>query len=573
MENHKVAQIFEQIADILELQGVNRFRYLAYRRAAQIVDNLPTDVRTIYDDDPAKFQEIKGIGKDLSAKIVEILETGKCAMHEELLAGFNEGLLELLTIRGLGPKKVKKFHEELGIEDIHQLKEAAQQGKLAELDGMGEKSQTEILRSIEIHEQHRERVLLHTATYIAESLVEFMKECPEVDQVQYAGSCRRGKETIGDIDILATGSDHSKIIEHFVNHRDVEDILAHGDTKASIFTSGGIQVDLRVVEAKSFGAALYYFTGSKEHNIHARKLAIAKGYKLNEYGVFKGEKQLAGATEADMFAVLGLPYIIPEMRQDNGEVEAGLAGKLITPIELSDIKGDLHMHTTASDGKDDLETMVKAAQAKGYAYIAITDHSPSTRVANGLSIDRLENHLKTLDEIDKKTKGMKILKGSEIDILEDGTLDYPDEILAQLDLVNISVHSKFNLSAKEQTARIIKAMSNPHVTILCHPTGKVEKRRESYSVDMVKIARAAKEYNVALEVNGSARLDLNSANIRLAKDEGAKFVINTDSHKDQHLDFMRFGVMMARRGWLEKSDVINTLDLDAFLGFFNKPTA
>ncbi len=571
MENQKISRIFQEIGDILELQGVNRFRYLSYHRASQTISNLQRDLRAIYEENPIGLREIPGIGPALSDKIIEILETGQCKEHQTLLSGFSKGILELLTIRGLGPKKVKKFYDELGVDTLAKLKAAAETGQLAGLPGMGEKSQTEILKSISDHEKHRERALLHTATLLAEALVRYMEKCPEVEKVTYAGSLRRGKETIGDIDILTTGTDHEKIIDYFVSQPDVDIILAQGDTKASLLLEEGIQVDLRVVEEASFGAALYYFTGSKEHNIRTRKIAISKGLKINEYGLYRGEEWIAGRTEEEMFEGLELPYIIPELREDSGEVEAGYAGQLPHSIEVDDIRGDLHVHTEASDGKHSLEAMVAEARKLGYEYMAITDHSPAVRVANGLDEKRVIEHIAKIDALNATLKDFRILKGAEIDILEDGSLDYPDEILKKLDLVNISVHSKFGLTASEQTARIIKAMSHPLVTMLCHPTGRIVKQREPYLIDIVAIARAAKEYRVALEINGSARLDLNPGNCRLAKEQGAKFMINTDAHQTEHLHFMRFGIQMARRGWIEKEDVLNTLPLEELLGYFGRP--
>lgn len=568
MENTKVARIFSEMADILELQGVNRFRYLAYRRAAQTLETLGTDVRTMYDEDPTGFRKIPGIGPDLSAKIVEILETGQCRAHQQLLAGFSKGLLELLSVRGLGPKKVRKFYDALGVDDLKKLKRAAEAGDLAKLEGMGEKSQADLLKAISEHELHRERLLLHAATVMAEDMVAYMKTCHRVDHAEYAGSCRRGKETIGDLDILATGKNHEKIIDHFVSHPRVNTILAQGDTKASVLMDEGVHVDLRVVSDDSFGAALYYFTGSKEHNIRTRKLAISKGLKINEYGVFKGEKRVAGRTEKEMFKVLGIPFIIPEMRRDDGEVEAALEDKLPDSLERSDIRGDLHMHTEETDGKDSMEDMVATAKKLGYEYIAITDHSPAVRVAHGMSPTRLLDYLARIDALNKKVKGLTILKGSEVDILEDGSLDYEDALLAKLDLVNVSIHSKFNLPAGEQTARIVKAISNPYVTILNHPTGQIIKQRDPYPVDMVAVARAAAKHRVALEVNGSKRLDLNAGNIKLAKEHGAKFVVCTDSHRTSSLEHMRFGVMLARRGWLEARDVLNTLPLEKMMKFW-----
>lgn len=611
MENQKIARIFKEIGDVLELQGENRFRVLAYQRAAQTIDSLNADVRTLYDETREKtaegkakvFEQIPGIGKDLASKIVEILETGKCRMHQQLLAGFDKGLLELLTVRGLGPKKVRKFFEALGVDNVAKLKAAAEKGEIAKLPGMGEKSQTEILKALEEHAKHRERIILHAAVLMAEEMVAYMKRCPMVKHCEYAGSCRRGKETIGDLDILATGSDHAKIIDYFVKHREVTTVLAQGDTKASVLLEEGVQVDLRVVDDAHFGAALQYFTGSKEHNVHMRKIAISKGLKVSEYGVFRTRRQksenrsqegegkqggkeprqgglVASKTEEEVYKALGLPYFIPEIRRDEGEIEAGLKGKLPKSIELQDIRGDLHVHTTYSDGEHSLEAMVMAAMELGYEYVAISDHSPAVRVANGMNEKRLLEYIKVIEALNEKLKrsgkavrGGKpfvILKSSEVDILEDGSLDYPDELLKRLDLVNISVHRKFNLLAAVQTARIVKALSNPYVTILSHPTGQIVKQREPYAVDLVAVARAAAKYRVALEVNGSHRLDLGPGNIRLAKEQGAKFVVNTDSHQKNHLTFMRFGVMLARGGWLEAKDVLNTLPVERMMGYWRK---
>lgn len=565
MENQRVAQIFQEIGDILELKGEDRFRYLSYHRAAQTIANLSQNIRKIHDD--GKLEEIPGIGEALAAKISEILNTGKCATHQNLLAEFDKGLLELLSVRGLGPKKVRKFYLELGIDNIGKLKTAAEKGLIAELPGMGEKSQADILKAILEHEKHVARVHLTTATFLAEFLIKYMQDCPAVKQVVYAGSLRRGKETIGDIDLLATGKNHSAIIDHFLAHHDISLVLAQGDTKASVILEGGVQVDLRVVDEKSFGAALYYFTGSKNHNIATRKLAIKKGLKINEYGIFRGEKSLAGRTEKEIFTVLKLPYIEPELREDQGEVEFAQKTALPTLVELADIRGDLHWHTTASDGRNTLEEMVTAARGLGYEYVCVADHSTSARVAHGLDTARIMDQIKQIDALNKKLRNFTVLKGAEVDILADGSLDYPDEILKKLDWVTVSVHTKFTLSMAEQTARIIKAISNPCVNVLGHPTGRIVNSRESYELDIEAVARAAKKYNVALEINANGRLDLSGSNARLAKDCGAKFVINTDAHSTDQLDLMRFGVVTARRGWLTKKDVLNTLPVKKLLAW------
>ena len=390
-----------------------------------------------------------------------------------------------------------------------------------------------------------------------------MKDCSKVSRAEYAGSLRRGRETVGDIDILATGKDHNQIIRHFLAHQDVSLVLAQGETKASVILEGGVQVDLRVVDEKSFGAALYYFTGSKNHNIATRKLAIKKGLKINEYGVFKGEKSIAGKTEKEIFKVLGLPYIIPELREDQGEVQAGFDGKLPKSVELADIRGDLHLHTNWSDGRNTLEEMVAAAQKLGYEYLCVSDHSTSARIANGLDLGRIKDQIKQVEALNKRLRGFKVFKGAEVDILTDGSLDFPDEILAQLDWITASVHSKFTLSSAEQTARLIKAISNPYVHVLGHPTGQIVNRREPYELDIAAVARAAAKNNVALEINSNMRLDLSATNIRIAKEHGVKFVINTDAHSIDQLGLMRFGVTTARRGWLEKGDVLNTLPIEA----------
>lgn len=576
MENLKIAQIFREMADILELMGENRFRYLAYRRAAQTIEHSSQEMRQMADENPKKLLDLPGVGQGLADKIVEILHSGDCREHQMLLAGFKTGLLELLTVRGLGPKKVKKFYTELGIDSLSKLKHAAETGLLAKLPGMGEKSQAGVVQAIKDHEKHSQRLILHAATEMADRLVVHLKTCPVVDRVEYAGSCRRKQETVGDIDILVTWKtekDHARIVAHFVTQPDVRQILAHGETKASVIlesANGPIQSDLRVVDESSFGAALHYFTGSKAHNIAMRKLAISKGFKLNEYGLFKGEKKIAGKTEKSIFKALGLPYIIPELRRDEGEIDAALNHTLPHPVELSDIQGDLHMHTRESDGGNTLEEMVAAAQALGYRYIGITEHSTSLRVASGLDENRLIDHLRHIDSLNKKLRNFRILKSAEVDILEDGRLDYPDEILKKLDFVNISVHTKMNLPSEQQTARVLKAMANPYVSVLCHPTGRIVNDREPYPIDLIEIARAAKKYRVALEISSSLRLDLNEGNCRLAHAEGAKFVINTDSHRTESLNSMQFGVAMARRGWLEKKDILNTLPVEKLLAYFRK---
>lgn len=571
MINNKIADIFQEIGDILEIQDENVFRIRSYQRAAQIIRNLPTDLEELKKKDPKKIRAIKGIGEDLYNKIIEIIETGKCDMHQKLLGHFHPGLLDMLRLRGIGPKKVKLIYTNLGIKDLKELERAAKQGELRDLPGMGEKTEEAIIKSIDDLQRYSKRSLLPLALDEAKLLIFYLKENKFVSKAEYAGSLRRRRETIGDIDILVctNAKNHNKknvksIMDHFVKYDHTEEILAHGPTKSSIVLDTGIQVDLRVVEEKSFGAALHYFTGSKAHNIIIRDIAKKKGLKVNEYGVFKGEKQIAGKTEEEVFKSVGLPYIIPELRRNDGEIEAARKGKLPKSIDIKDIRGDLHMHTNQSDGSQPLPKVVEECFKIGYEYIAITDHSQSSTIANGLDKKRILKQMKDIDKLNKQyeKKNFKILKGSEVDILPDGSLDFPDEILAQFDIFPASVHSRFTMKQAEMTERIIKAMKNPHVKVLGHPTGRLINRREPYDVDMDAIIEAAIEYKVALELNAQPlRLDLTDKYLKRAKEKGAKIVIGTDSHHTSQRVYMNYGIFIARRGWLEKKDVLNTRPL------------
>lgn len=580
MINNKIADIFQEIGDILEIQDENVFRIRSYQRAAQIIRNLAVDLEELKKKDPKKIRAIKGIGEDLYNKIIEIIETGKCDMHQKLLEHFHPGLLDMLRLRGIGPKKVKLIYTNLGIKDLKELERAAKEGRLCDLPGMGEKTQEAIIKSIDDLQRYSERSILPIALDEAQTLISYIKENKFVSSAECAGSLRRRKETIGDIDILVCtkekshdGKNVKSIMDHFINYSHVEEILAHGPTKSSIVLDTGIQVDLRVVQEKSFGAALHYFTGSKAHNIAIRDIAKKKGLKVNEYGVFKGTKQIAGKTEEEVFKSVGLPYIIPELRKNDGEIEAAKKGKLPKSIELKDIRGDLHMHTNMSDGSQSLETVAENCFKAGYEYIAITDHSPSSTIANGLDKKSLIKQIKEIDKLNKKyeKENFKILKGSEVDILPDGSLDFPDEILAQLDIFPVSVHSRFSMKQAEMTDRIIKAMKNPYVKILGHPTGRLINRREPYEVDMDAIIDAAIEYRVALELNAQPlRLDLTDKYLRRAKEKGAKIVIGTDSHHTSQRVYMNYGIFIARRGWLEKKDVLNTRPLDKLFDYWKK---
>lgn len=572
MDNKKIAEIFNEIADILEIKGESFFRVNAYRKGALAVSNYPKPLADVLTNSPKDLDKIPGLGKALKSKIEELIKTGKSKAHENYKKGFPPGLLEILKIRTLGPKKVKLFYTELAIKTVDELKAAAEKGLLRDLPKMGEKSEEEILKAIEEFRQFStDRSLVHEAHTAAISVIEHMQKMKEVDQIQYAGSLRRSQETIGDVDILVTSKniskDREKIMQHFTTYDEVINVIAEGDTKSSVILSNGIQVDLRLVKNESFGAALHYFTGSKDHNVRLRDIAKKRGMKVNEYGLFEGEKRLAGETEEGMFENLDLPWIPPEMRRNDGEFEYAMQhGKLPELIQLNDIKGDLHNHSTYSDGKNTLEEMTKAFIKQGYEYFAITDHSPLMPVAKGMSPADVKRQWEEIDELNKKYEGkIKILKGSEVDILKDGSLDYEDSILSQLDVVVISAHMHQNLDFDEQTKRIIRAVENPYSMILGHPTGRLINKRPEMKFDMEKVIDACIANNVALEINSQPlRLDLAEKYIRVAKEMGAKFAINTDSHTVDTIGYMQYGVGMARRGWLTKKDIINTQGLSAF---------
>ncbi|MFC1810665.1 DNA polymerase/3'-5' exonuclease PolX [Patescibacteria group bacterium] len=571
MINKTISEIFQEIGDILEIKDENRFKILAYHRAAQIIRNLATDLSKTYKKDPKRILEIKGIGKDLYLKIVEIIETGKCDQHQRLLEEIPGGVLDMLRLRGVGPKKVKMFYITLGLKSPKELEKACRNGKIHILPGMGERTELSILKAIDDMQRFAKRTLMPFALEEANLMIDYMKKKKSVNNIEYAGSLRRRKETVGDIDILVAASkkDAPKIMEHFVSYDHVEEVLAHGKTKSSIVLNTGIQIDLRVVEEKSYGAALHYFTGSKAHNIALRDRAKKKGLKVSEYGVFKGAKQIAGKTEESVFKSVGLPFIIPELRKNDGEIEAALKDKLPKSIELKDIQGDLHMHTNASDGTQDLETVAENCRKAGYKYIAITDHSKTSVIAKGLDEKKLLKQFKEIDKLNKKYKDFTILKGCEIDILKDGKLDFSDEILAQMDIFPASIHSGFTTKKEKMTDRIIKAMSNPYVKIIGHPTGRLINRRDPYELDMDAIIDAAKEYKVALELNAQPlRLDLKDIYLRRAKEKGVKITIGTDSHHTSQQIYMSYGIYMARRGWLEKKDVLNTRTLKQLLNYW-----
>ncbi len=564
-----IAGIFEEMGDILDIQGADSFRINAYRKAALNILNFPRDLRDIVDKAPNDLPKIPGIGQHLKGKIVELVQTGHCKEHDKLKKSIPAGLLEMLRIRTLGPKKVKLLYSKLHIKSIKELKKAAEAQKIRELEGMGEKSESEILKAIDEHSKFStERVLISEAMMEATRIIEYMKKCKEVAKIEYAGSLRRYKETIGDIDILVTVKDSKKsrviVIDHFAVYDDVLNVIAKGDTKSTIMLSSGMHVDLRVIDDNGFGAAMHYFTGSKQHNIRLRDIAKRKGLKVSEYGVFKGRKLIACKSEEDVFKAVGFPYIIPEIRRNEGEIEYAQKHKKMPKfVELSDIRGDLHSHSNYSDGKNSIEEMAEAMIAKGYEYFAMTDHSSIVGVTGGMGSKDIKRQWKEIDKLNKKYgRKIHILKGSEVDILKDGGLDFGDEILKELDIVIIAVHMYQRLGAGAQTKRLIAAIENPYSNILAHPSGRLLNKRPQMEYDVEKVIDACVSNGVALEINSNPlRLDLVDKYVRIAKDKGAKIAINTDAHSPSQLDFMGYGVGIARRGWLEKKNVLNTQPL------------
>lgn len=561
MKNQEIAGIFKQVAQILEIKGDNPFRIRAYERAAQNIESLPEEIENFIKE--ARLRDIAGIGKDLEEKIKEIVTTGKLKQLEDLKKDIPQGLIDMLSIPGIGPKTLKLLHEKLKINDVVMLERMAQAGKIRILPGMGEKTEENILRGIELFKRGRDRLDLKTAMDVAGSFIKELKKLKEVKNINAAGSLRRMKETVKDIDILISSEKPEKIMDRFVSLPDVEDVLAKGETKSSIVTKDGVQVDVRVVGPSSYGAALMYFTGSKEHNIKLRQLAIKNGLKLNEYGIFKKDKKLVGRTEEEMYEKLGLHYIVPELREDRGEVEASIKGKLPNLIEMGDIKGDLHIHSKWSDGGSSIEEIVVRARKMGYEYIAITDHSQGLKVARGLGRKELDIKRQEIDNLNRQYKGMKILFGTEVDIDSDGNLDYPDEILKEMDVVIGAVHLGFKQSKEKMTNRIIKASQNKYVHIIAHPTGRLWGAREPYEIDFEALFKVCRDTGTVLEINSfPQRLDLNDVHCRMARDLRVRVVINTDAHMVEQLDLMKFGVAVARRGWLEKGDILNTLSFE-----------
>ena len=568
MKNLEIAKIFRSIAQILEIKGENPFRIRAYDRASQVISEID-NVEDYANKDT--LTEISGIGVDLASKIKEYLKTGKIRFYQELKKEIPEGVLEMLSIPSLGPKTAKLIYEKLKIKEISTLEKFAKRGKLLELEGIKEKTVENILKGIDLVKKGRERIDIASAWDIADKFLESLSKIKEIQKISAAGSLRRMKETVKDIDILVSSVKPDKIMDVFCSCSDVKEVIAKGPTKSSIISKEGVQVDVRVVEPNSFGAALMYFTGSKNYNIKLRTLAVKRDLKVNEYGVFsaKGKKiknNLASKTEKEIFDLFKMRYIEPELREDNGEIEAALKNKLPALIELGDIKGDLHVHTNYSGGSNTIEEMAVACQKKGYEYVALTDHSKSLRIANGLTENDLRRKKKEIDKINKKMKNFTILYATEVEIDSSGNIDYNMDILEEFDIVVGAIHSGFKQSKEQITKRLVRACQNPRVDIIAHPTGRLWGTRDSYDIDIDEVFGVAKETGTALEINSFPdRLDLGDALIRIAKHKGIRFAIATDSHSTEHLNYIKFGVAMARRGWLGKNNVLNTLSLERLL--------
>ena len=561
IHNTDIADIFNKVANLLDIEGANPFRVRAYRNAARTLSSLPRNVSDMIAENH-DLTNLAGIGKDLAGKIKEIVETGSLSQLEEIESKTPAELNRLMKISGLGPKRVKALHRNLGISGLKELREAAEKEKIRKLDGFGPKTEQAILEDLERMGGQKERIKLPEAEQRAGPLLAYLKKVNGLREIIVAGSFRRRKETVGDLDILVTCKKGSRVMDRFAGYEDVRKVISKGKTRSSVVLRSGLQVDLRVLPQVSYGAALHYFTGSKSHNIAVRKLAVKKGLKINEYGVFKKDKRIAGKTEKEVYDTVKLAFIEPELRENRGEVEAARQGRLPDLIKVEDLRGDLHAHTKETDGHKSLEEMAKAAKDRGYEYIAVTEHSKKVAMAKGLDAERLRKQITAINRLNEKLEGITVLKGIEVDILKDGSLDLPDAILKELDLTVCSVHYNRNLSEKEQTERIIRAMDNPYFNILGHPTGRLINEREPYRVDIKKIMEAARDRGCFLEINAHPdRLDLPSRYCKMAKDMGLKMVISTDAHSLADLDFIRFGVDQARRGWLEAKDVLNTLSL------------
>jgi DNA polymerase (family 10) len=572
MDNKNIATILYETADLMEIQGEDSFRIRSYRRAAEAIESLPQPISELVSD-RKKLLEIPGIGKGMAANLEEIFKKGKLQVHSELLKKYKPTILELMKIQGMGPKTLALIWDAFQVSDVAGVEKLAREGKLRGLPRMSEKTEQKLLKAIENYRRVSGRFRLDQAAELAQKLIEHLSGVPGVEKITPAGSLRRGRETVGDLDLLVTGKastnpkQREALIKKILAFPGISEVLAKGENKVSFKLQGGMQVDIRLLAPESFGAALMYFTGSKSHNVALRQRALTLGYTLNEYELarVKDEKRVAGKTEAEIYGKLGLDYIPPEMRESQGEIEAAEEHALPELVAESDIHGDVHMHTTTTDGRNSIEEMAEAARARGYAYIAITDHSKNLAMANGLDDKRAVEHIRKIRAADEKMDGIKILAGIEVDILAEGALDLSDSVLEQMDVVVASVHSHFQQEPAQMTERLLRAVSNPNTSILGHPTGRLLLRREAYGFDLQAVLKAAAQHDVAMELNSFPdRLDLCDVHLRMAKAQGVKLVINTDSHHTSHLENMRYGILQARRAWLTPADVLNTLPLAPF---------
>lgn len=560
VHNAEIAEMFDQTAELLEIKGDNPFRTRAYRRAARVLEGLPKSAAAMLSAGE-DLAELPGIGHDLAGKIAAIVETGKFDVLQSLKRELPGDLGEIVAIPGLGPKRVKVLIDELGVRSIEDVRRAVKSGRLNELRGFGPKLQKNIAAAL-AKPVAVKRFKLPFVEAEATALIDWLRGGLDGGQIIVAGSFRRRRDTVGDLDVLATSANAAAVGDRLAHYENVAQMVAHGPTRTTVVMRSGLQVDLRVVEEKSYGAALLYFTGSKAHNIALRNIAVDPGWKLNEYGLFSKTRPIAGATEADIYKKLGLQFVPPELREDRGEIALAQKNGLPKLVQLSDIRGDLHVHSNWSDGDAPIAEMAQAAKARGYEYMALTDHSRRVTVAHGLDRARLLRQIKEVDRLNAKLRGFTVLKGIEVDILADGALDLPDEVLSQLDLVVAAVHYKFDLPREKQTERIIRALDNRYVSILAHPTGRLIEERPPYELDMERVIMAAKERGCCLEINAEPdRLDLTDLAAKAAKELGVRIAISTDAHSTAALDCMRFGVDQARRGWLEPDDVINTRPL------------
>jgi DNA polymerase (family 10) len=572
MDNKSIATVLYETADLLEIDGQDSFRIRSYRNAAQAIENLPHPIKDIIAE-PKKVLAIPGIGKGMLVNLQELFKDGKLTVHSELLKKYHPSMLQLLKIQGLGPKTIALIWSAYQVCDPEGVEKLAREGKIRTLPRMGEKHEQKLLKAIEDYRRIAGRFLIDAAETEAEKLTAYLAKFPDFDKITPAGSLRRGRETVGDLDMLVTGKaccteeEREKAVHYVAQYPPLMDVIASGDNKISFRLRSGMQVDVRLLPPESFGAAMQYFTGSKAHNVALRQRALKMGFTLNEYSLadLKTEKPVAGRTEEEIYSKLGLDFIPPELRENLGEIEAAEKHTLPALITEADLQGDVHMHTVETDGKNTIEEMAEAAKARGYQYMAITDHSKNLAFANGLDDTRAVAHIHRIREANKQIEGITIFAGIEVDILADGDLDLSDDVLAQMDVVIASVHSVFNQEPAKMTDRLLKAISNPHASIIGHPTGRLQLRRDAYHFDMDAILAAAAKHKVAMELNSYPdRLDLNDVHLRQAKQRGVKIAINTDSHHTSHLEKIRYGILQARRAWLTKDDVLNTLPAPKF---------